>query len=158
MNQYKFFLPIVFFAFFATITFYAAVVAADTAQEIAITEVIKQQWDKPDKPVLVPVVVVSNDFAIADWIQEPRVGRALLRLNSGNWQALVCGDDNLKQHKRLIDLGIPDKDAEQLIAALTQAESQLSLDQLTTINSFKGIVDLLKTPEDHAKQHEKNHE
>lgn len=154
MNRYRFFLPIGFFAFFATITFYAAVVVADTAQEIAITEVIKKQWDKPNQPVLVPVVVVSHDFAIADWIQEPRGGRALLRLNAGHWQALMCGDDHLKQYRRLTDMGVPDADAERLIAALTQAEAQLSLDQQTTINSFKGMVDLLKAPHDHAKNHE----
>lgn len=154
MSKYKFFMPIGFFAFFATITFFSAVVIADTAQQIAITEVIKQQWEKPNHPVLVPVVVVSNEFAIADWIQEPRGGRALLRLNGGHWQALICGDNHLKQYKRLMDMGVPSTDAEKLIASLTQAETQLSLDQQTTINSFKGMVDLLKAPHEHAEHHE----
>ncbi len=105
-----------------------------------------------------PIVMVSHDFAIADWIQEPRGGRSLLRLNAGHWQALICGDDHLKQYKRLTDLSVPAQDTEKLITALTQAEAQLSLDQLTTINSFKGMVDLLKAPQDHVKHHEVNHE
>lgn len=154
MNRYKFLLPIGFSILFATITFYAAIVVAATAQEIAITEVIKHQWDKPNLPVLVPVVVVSHDFAIADWIQKPRGGRALLRLNAGHWQTLMCGDINLMQQKTLIEAGVLAEDAEKLIASLTQAESQLSIDEQTTINSFKGVIDLLKEPHYHESSHE----
>ncbi|OQW70555.1 MAG: hypothetical protein BVN34_00760 [Proteobacteria bacterium ST_bin12] len=153
MNKYRFFLPIGFFIFFAAITFYAAMVVADTAHEIAIAETIKQQWQKPNRPVSVPVVAVSHDFAIADWIQEPKGGKALLRFNAGHWQTLMCGDVNLMQQKRLEEAGVPAKDAQQLIASLTQSEAQLTADQQTTINSFQGIVDLLKTPHQHTESH-----
>lgn len=157
MNRYKLFLPVGFFVFFTSIIFYAAIVVADTAQEIAISEGIKRQWQKPDHPVTVPVVVISHEFAIADWIQEPRGGRALLRLNAGHWQTLMCGDDNLMQQKTLMQAGVPEVDADNLIASLTQAEAQLTADQQATINSFKGIVDLLKAPHHHTEDHEKNH-
>lgn len=154
MNRYRFFFPIGFFVFFATITFYAAIVVADTAQEVTIAEVIKQQWDKPNQPVFVPVVVVSHDFSIADWIQETRGGRALLRLNAGHWQTLMCGDINLMQQKALTEAGVPAEDAKKLITSLTQAEAQLSVDQRMTINSFKGVIDLLKQPHYNEPSHE----
>lgn len=153
MNRYRFFLPIGFFVFFAIITIYAAMVVADTAQEIAIAETIKQQWNKPNRPVSLPAVAISGDFAIADWIQEPKGGRALLRFNAGHWQTLMCGDVNLMQQRRLEEAGVPANDAEKLIASLIQSEAKLSADQQTTINSFQGIVDLLKAPHQQIESH-----
>ena len=142
-------LPIFIFVVFASLTLFMGKSIADVAQHAAIESTIKAQWEKPDRLVRVPVIVVSGEYAIADWIQEPKGGRVLLRQHAGRWQTLMCGDANLKQLRHLVTAGVPEVDAEKLTLALTQAEASLTVDEQTTINSFVGIVDLLKAPHHH---------
>jgi hypothetical protein len=142
-------LPIFIFAIFACLTLFMGKSIADVAQHAAIEATIKSQWDKPDHPIRVLVIVVSGQHAIADWIQEPKGGRVLLRLNAGQWQTLMCGDANIKQLSHLLSAGVPQADAEKLITSLEQSEASLTLDERTTINSFNGIVNLLKEPHHH---------
>lgn len=132
------------------LTLGSAAVIADTTDEAAVKAALRAEWDKPNHPLKVPVVIVRGEFAIADWIQAPRGGRALLRENHHQWQTLLCGDVNLTKQKHLMDAGVPAADAEYLSAALLAAEMNLTAEDKTLVNSFKGIVDLLKEPQHHA--------
>ena len=122
----------------------------DTKSIVAIETALKTQWDKPNHPIRIPVIVVHGDYAIADWIQEPRGGRALLFYNNSGWQTIFCGDVNMKQASNLISAGVPYNDAKKLAAALEEKEKRLSDTDKALIDSFKGIVDLLKEPQHHA--------
>jgi hypothetical protein len=142
-------LPVLVLLLFAGLTLFMGKSIADVAQHTAIESSIKAQWEKPDHPIQVPVIVVSGNYAIADWIQQPKGGRALLKQQHGHWQTLMCGDANLKQPRHLVAAGVPEADVDKLTLALTQAEASLTLDEQTTINSFVGMVDLLKAPHHH---------
>jgi hypothetical protein len=142
-------LPALVFVLFASLTLYMGKSIADVAQHAAIESSIKAQWEKQNHPIRVPVIVLSGDYAIADWIQEPKGGRALLKQHAGHWHTLMCGDANMTEPRRLLEAGVPETDAEKLSLALTQAEVSLTLDEQTTINSFVGMVDLLKVPHHH---------
>ncbi len=123
---------------------------AEGKKSVAIETAVKAQWDKPNHPIRVPVIVMQGDYAIADWIQEPRGGRALLRHNQKNWQTLLCGDADMKQISSLVSAGVPREDAERLSVALEKEEKKLTITDKSLINSFKGIVDLLMEPNHHA--------
>ncbi len=131
------------------VTVYMVKSIAEVAQSTAVVTAIKAQWEKPNKPIDVPVVVVSGQHAIADWIQGEKGGRALLMMHGRHWQTMMCGDGNMKQRKHLLQAGVPAKDADALIAGLGKAEAKLTSDQLKLIDSFKGMVDLLKEPHHH---------
>jgi len=114
-----------------------------------IIQVIKMQWDQPQNPVAVPVVAVSELYAVADWTQGARGGRALLKFNEGHWQMLACGDAQIKSVFRLTQMGVAKENAQDIVQQLTFDEVQLSQAQLSVINSFSGVVDLFTHPEHH---------
>lgn len=78
---------------------------------VAIEAALKAEWDKPNHPIRIPALAIHGDYAIADWIQEPRGGRALLIYNGNVWQTILCGDVNMKQVSNLISAGVPQNDA-----------------------------------------------
>jgi hypothetical protein len=123
---------------------------ADTKKIVAIETANKNQWDKPNDPIRVPVIFIRGDFAIADWIQESHGRRALLRRNKITWLTIFCGDVPLTKKVHLVNAGVPDSDAEYLANALAQAEANLTVSDMELINRFKGLVDLLKEPHHHA--------
>lgn len=123
---------------------------AKVKETTAIEMALKAQWDKPNHPIRIPVIVMQGDYAIADWIQEQHGGRALLKRDQQNWQTLLCGDANMKQVSNLVSTGVSREDAKHLAAALEQAEKRLSNADTVLIDGFKGIVDLLKAPQHHA--------
>ncbi len=118
-----------------------------------IIRAIKMQFDQPQHPVSVPVVAISAPYAVADWMQGTRGGRALLKLNDGHWQALACGDAQIKSVFKLEKMGVPKAHAEEIVQQLTLEETQLSQAEISTINSFSGLVDLLTHPEHHQHTH-----
>ncbi|MDX1914787.1 MAG: copper uptake system-associated protein [Methylophilus sp.] len=151
MSASRKYLPIMILLFVSLVALMSKGIA-EVAQTAAVEATIKAQWEKPNHPIRVPVVVMSGEHAIADWIQEPKGGRALLKLTDGHWHTLMCGDANLAQTNHLISAGVPLADAERLSIALKQAETKLSQDERATINSFNGMIDMLKAPQ-HHEQH-----
>jgi hypothetical protein len=137
--------------FLATLVLTLNAQPLDTA-EAAIIQVLKNQFDRPVNPLAVPVVVVSGDFAVADWLQDHRGGRALLRHNADGWHALMCGGAQFKSPQALRQAGVHDEDAQRLSQELARHEKSLSDVQLTQINSFEGIVNVL-THLEHHKHH-----
>ncbi len=136
--------------FVMLLMWFSLVVAAVPTKEDAVRAALKAEWDRPNRPLTVPVVVVKGEFAIASWLQAPRGGRALLKFKQRHWQTLFCGDVNLTKAQSLINAGVSAPDAKYLSEALLNAEKQLAVDDKKLVNSFKGIVDLLKEPHHHA--------
>lgn len=103
--------------------------AAQTA-ESQIKTLIAKTYDKPEHKVETAPVVVSGDYAIADWIQAKNGGRALLRKKQGQWEILACGGDGFKDANVLKDAGIPAPAIKDLLTKLKAAEQSLSPDRV----------------------------
>lgn len=101
-----------------------------------IQAIISSTYDKPDHKVETSPIAVIDDFAVADWIQGERGGRALLRRSNGKWVIMACGADGLKEVKTLTEAGIPDKTAKDLVSNLTTAEQSVSPDRLKQFGLF----------------------
>lgn len=103
--------------------------AAQTA-ESQIKTLIAKTYDKPEHKVETAPVVVSGDYAIADWIQAKNGGRALLSKKQGQWEILACGGDGFKDATVLKDAGIPAPAIKDLLTKLKAAEQSLSPDRV----------------------------
>ncbi len=123
--------------------------AADAPAQAQIVKVLKDQFDRPVTLLDVPVVVVSGDFAVADWLQDNRGGRALLRRDTDGWHTLMCSGAQFKSPQALRHAGVQEDDATRISRELGQQEQNLTAEQLKKIDSFKGIVDVLTNPEHH---------
>ena len=124
----------------------------DTA-EAQIIQVLKSQFDRPVTPLEVAVVVVSGDYAVADWLQDNRGGRALLRHDADGWHTLMCSGAQFKSPQALRQAGVQEEDATRISQQLSQKEQSLTAEQLKKIDSFQGIVDVLTNPEHHHEHH-----
>lgn len=107
-----------------------------------ITAVLKSTWDKPDAPLEVSPIVVSDDAAIAGWAQSGRGGRALLKKQHGQWQVLLCGGNNMMDESVLQEAGIAPLAARSLAAAVKQADEHIGPEKLKLFASFEGLVRL----------------
>jgi hypothetical protein len=126
---------------------------ADSSAEELIASTIKNQWETLNRFVEVPVIAVGRNYALADWMQGQRGGRALLRLSKGKWQTLMCGSAQLKTAQSLERAGVPSAEAKQISESLATKESNLSVEQLVLIDSFEGIVDVLTDSAHHHENH-----
>ncbi|BCM24498.1 hypothetical protein ZMTM_07570 [Methyloradius palustris] len=100
--------------------------ASDSSEQLAIKNLISSTFDKPELKVITSPVVVVDHYAIADWVQGEKGGRALLHETNGKWSIMACGGDGFKDVKTLINAGIKQSIAQQLISQLNQAELPLS--------------------------------
>lgn len=122
---------------------------ADPSAEALITLTIKKQWETAHILLEVPAIAVGTNYALADWVQGERGGRALLRLSEGKWKTLMCGSVQLKSALSLERAGVPKAEATQISENLSVKEANLSSAQLALIDSFQGIVDVLTDSVDH---------
>lgn len=125
----------------------------DSSDQGQIIKVLKDQFDRPVNPLEVPVVIVSGEYAVADWIQDNRGGRALLRHDADGWHTLMCSGAQFKSPQALRQAGVQEEDAIRISQELSQKEQNLLAEQLKKIDSFQGIVDVLTQPEHHHEHH-----
>jgi hypothetical protein len=126
--------------------------AAPSAEEL-ISITIKKQWETPQSLVEVPVIAVGTHYALVDWVQDKRGGRALLRLNEGEWQTLMCGSAQLKSTQALERAGVSGEEARKISENLTVQEINLTTEQLELIDGFEGIMNVLTNPRHHHEHH-----
>ena len=100
--------------------------ADELAAQQQIRDVISRTYDKPEHKVETAPVIVVDGYAIADWVQGERGGRALMHLIDGNWTIMACGADAFKQPATLIESGIPEQTAQALAKQLHDSEQSLS--------------------------------
>ena len=130
---------------------------AYASSEEDVAKVISRIYDKPNQKVLTSSVAVVDKFAIADWTQGNRGGRALMKNINGQWAITACGADGIKELKNLKDAGIPTKTAEALISKLTQLEKSEDPKRLKMFSLF-GTKDDPKNKEESHHNHEHHHQ
>jgi hypothetical protein len=84
-------------------------------------EVIKSvalRWARRDatQPELVKVdpIIASGSYALATWVYGETGGQVLLRRENGQWRVVTGGGGSLQNVDYLMQLGVPQKDAETL--------------------------------------------
>lgn len=111
--------------------------AADiSGDEAAVRQALMNTWDKPDNPLVVTPVVIAGDYAIADWLQGTRGGRALLARRHGHWQGLICGGDGLRNAAQLQGMGVPAQTSQALAEGLQQVEAVMPEAQRRQLSGF----------------------
>lgn len=109
--------------------------AADDAQ--AVRDLIGATFDTPHAKVASDPIIVEQDYAIADWVQGEKGGRALLRRKDGKWNITLCAGDWLKQADNMGKAGVPADAAAKLAQRLNEAESRLTPEQRAQFSRFK---------------------
>jgi len=117
-----------------------AATAGQAADSDDITRLMLQHFDRPDARLAAGPVVVAGDWAVADWSQGAKGGRALLHQQDGHWHLTLCGGDALRQAADLARLGPPEAVAGALAAALAQAEAAETPARLALIASFGDVM------------------
>lgn len=106
----------------------------------AILGLLKGTFETPDSPLRVEPIVVVGTYAIAGWSLSGMGGRALLRKTASGWAVHLCSGDGLKDAAKLVKIGIPAADAEELAADLAKAENGLDPALLAQFSSFDGTM------------------
>ncbi len=110
---------------------------ADAADETrGIRSSIGHTFDRPDATVVSDPIVVENEYALVDWIQGEKGGRALLRKKDGQWSVMLCSGDGIKRTETLVNAGVPQSIAETLVGKLARAESDLPPSQVKKFGLF----------------------
>ncbi len=126
-----------FIAVFLAATVSAAVAqTTDNSPQQQIRTLVSSTYDQPDHKVETSPIVVADGYAIADWVQGEKGGRALLRRTNGAWEIIACGGDGLKEIKTLNDAGIAKETAKNLVAQLIKAEQSVSADRVKRFGLF----------------------
>lgn len=110
------------------------------AHHDAILEQMHSRWDTPGTLLDAGPVAIEGDYAVADWTQGERGGRALLRLEHGTWTTILCAGDLLRTSDGLQEAGIPAPQARTLAAKLESAERNELPQRLAKMTAFGGIV------------------
>lgn len=126
-------------------------IAASTDQ-IEIINTISRIYDKPNLKVTTNPISINENFAIADWTQGDRGGRALLKKDNGHWAIITCGADEIKDLKNLKDAGISTNVAKALIEQLNQLEKSIDPNQIHLFSLF-GTKNDPKHAEHHGHKH-----
>jgi hypothetical protein len=129
-------------------------VRAGTLSEAKIGEVLHGMFDKPGGTLTVSPVVISGDFAIADWVQGDMGGRALLWRKQGVWVLTLCAGDGIKSLEALRTAGVPQQDAVLLEQNLAAAEAALGPERVAMFSRFEGLV-MMDGPQGHSGDHAK---
>ena len=116
--------------------------AQDTADAEAIAATMNATFDRPDAPLDAGPVVVSGAFAVADWTQGDRGGRALFERKGEAWVVRFCSGDALRSADGLVRLGVPQEDADQLAALLAEAERAVAPERIAAMAAFDGTVQM----------------
>jgi periplasmic copper chaperone A len=116
----------------------AAVERADP--QAAIPLVMKAIFESPGKPLSAGPVVIAGNWAIADWSQDKKGGRALLKDDGTGWAIYLCSGSSLGDAKALRQIGLTRRDAKSLAASLAKAESGLAANRRALFDSFQGAM------------------
>jgi hypothetical protein len=128
------------------LTFYVGLVAAlcsvfpitaraDEVQQIRT--VIGTTFDRPGAKVVSDPVVIEQDYAVADWTQGDKGGRALLRKQGGHWLIALCAGDSLRSAEGMARAGVPSETALRLSKRLELAEHDVPQQQLEMFGRFR---------------------
>ena len=139
--------------------FSGAIFAEALTDEAKIQAVIGKTYDKPNNKVNTTPISAIDDFAVADWTQGDRGGRALMKRINGNWKILACGNDGLKDTKSLVKAGMSEKIASAIVKKLSDLEKSEDPTRLAKFNLFGTPNDPINKNEDdpHKHHHHSHH-
>lgn len=139
------------------LVFSGALSAESLTDEAQIQAVIGKTYDKPNNKVNTTPISVADDFAVADWTQGKRGGRALMKRIDGNWEILACGNDGLKDTKSLVKAGMSEKTASAIVKKLSDLEKLEDPKRLAKFNLFGTPNDPINKNEDDPHKHHHHH-
>jgi len=139
------------------LVFSGALSAETLTDETQIQAVIGKTYDKPNNKVNTTPISIADDFAIADWTQNKRGGRALMKRINGNWEILACGNDGLKDTKSLVKAGMSEKTASTIVKKLADLEKLEDPRRLAKFNLFGTPNDPINKNEDDPHKHHRHH-
>jgi hypothetical protein len=139
------------------LVFSGALSAESLTDEAQIQAVIGKTYDKPNNKVNTTPISVADDFAVADWTQGKRGGRALMKRIDGNWEILACGNDGLKDTKSLVKAGMSEKTASAIVKKLSDLEKLEDPRRLVKFNLFGTPNDPINKNEDDPHKHHHHH-
>jgi hypothetical protein len=105
-----------------------------------IRELIAKTFDQPNLKVQTTPIVIVGKIAIADWVQGPKGGRALLRRKHDEWEIIACGGAGFKDAHTIASAGISKEIADKIANQLATAEAKLSPQKIKQLDSFDGVV------------------
>jgi hypothetical protein len=139
------------------LVFSGALSAEALTDEAQIQAVIGKTYDKPNNKVNTTPISIADDFAVADWTQGKRGGRALMKRINGNWEILACGNDGLKDTKSLVKAGMSEKTASTIVKKLADLEKLEDPRRLAKFNLFGTPNDPINKNEDDPHKHHRHH-
>ena len=139
------------------LVFSGALSAESLTDEAQIQAVIGKTYDKPNNKVNTTPISIADDFAVADWTQGKRGGRALMKRINGNWEILACGNDGLKDTKSLVKAGLSEKTASTIVKKLADLEKLEDPRRLAKFNLFGTPNDPINKNEDDPHKHHRHH-
>lgn len=139
------------------LVFSGALSAESLTDEAQIQAVIGKTYDKPNNKVNTTPISIADDFAVADWTQGKRGGRALMKRINGNWEILACGNDGLKDTKSLVKAGMSEKTASTIVKKLADLEKLEDPKRLAKFNLFGTPNDPINKNEDDPHKHHHHH-
>ncbi len=139
------------------LVFSGALSAEALTDEAQIQAVIGKTYDKPNNKVNTTPISIADDFAVADWTQGKRGGRALMKRINGNWEILACGNDGLKDTKSLVKAGMSEKTASAIVKKLADLEKLEDPRRLAKFNLFGTPNDPINKNEDDPHKHHRHH-
>ena len=139
------------------LVFSGALSAESLTDEAQIQAVIGKTYDKPNNKVNTTPISIADDFAVADWTQGKRGGRALMKRIDGNWEILACGNDGLKDTKSLVKAGMSEKTASTIVKKLADLEKLEDPRRLAKFNLFGTPNDPINKNEDDPHKHHHHH-
>jgi hypothetical protein len=139
------------------LVFSGALSAESLTDEAQIQAVIGKTYDKPNNKVNTTPISIADDFAVADWTQGKRGGRALMKRINGNWEILACGNDGLKDTKSLVKAGMSEKTASTIVRKLADLEKLEDPKRLAKFNLFGTPNDPINKNEDDPHKHHHHH-
>lgn len=139
------------------LVFSGALSAESLTDEAQIQAVIGKTYDKPNNKVNTTPISIADDFAVADWTQGKRGGRALMKRIDGNWEILACGNDGLKDTKSLVKAGMSEKTASTIVRKLADLEKLEDPKRLAKFNLFGTPNDPINKNEDDPHKHHRHH-
>jgi hypothetical protein len=141
------------------LVFSGALSAETLTDEAKIQAIIGKTYDKPNNKVNTTPISAIDDFAVADWTQGDRGGRALMKRINGNWEILACGNDGLKDTKSLVKAGMSEKTASAILKKLSDLEKSEDPKRLAKFNLFGTPDDPINKNEDdpHKHHHHSHH-
>jgi hypothetical protein len=110
------------------------------SDKLAIQQIMRGTWDKPEAPLRIEPIVAVSDYAIAGWTQGDMGGRALLRKKAGEWVIVLCSGDALKSAEILTKAAVPATIAATLAKELNDAEHRLDPALVAQFARFEGLV------------------